>query len=248
HLLDVALELLDLAAELRERLVGPLELCRRSALHGRELVDELAVFLLLMASDRGPARAEDLPDRDAHDDRDECDPGDHDRRNGPVDVAGGCEIRHRFSSFSLVVPESDSSPNERAASTTSSGVRWTENGVTSKNFIAFPSSESSSRPVTRPAASRRWRCMWTSGRLSPTSRASWLTCTLPLARVARIFSRCGFERAASMRVSSGPVCGALLSVASDTCKMILTHGPSHLSSRRRPDEFVPEDPSIWRCL
>ncbi len=63
--------------------------------------------------------------------------------------------------------------------------------------------------------------MWTSGRLRPTSRASWLTWTLPRTSVATIRRRCGFERAASIRVSSSPV--SSVSAGSDTCKRSLTY-------------------------
>jgi hypothetical protein len=38
-----------------------------------------------------PPRFEDLPERDADDDRHKRDAGDRDGRNGPVDIVGGCK-------------------------------------------------------------------------------------------------------------------------------------------------------------
>lgn len=73
-----------------QRGVRLLELRGRLTLHGRELVDELTVLLVLLAPDGGPSGAEDLPERDADHDSQDGDPGDGNGRNGPVDVVGGC--------------------------------------------------------------------------------------------------------------------------------------------------------------
>src|SRR6266567_1608969 len=107
--------------------------------------------------------------------------------------------------------------------TTVSAVTRISKGTSSKYFIALPSSDSSSCPVTRPAFSSRSRCMYSSGLDMPSRRASSLTCTRPPASSAMICSRSGCAIAVSMATSS-----SLVRVSSTlfTCKAELTREES----------------------
>src|SRR5215468_8624610 len=152
-----------------------------------------------------------VPDdhRDRRADRDENRQYDPDR--GEVGAAGRqrcrcvCSCHLSLSSVSRACAPLPSVSSPVSARMTTSAVTRTSKGTSSKYFIALPSSDSSSCPVTRPAFSSRSRCMYSSGLDMSSRRASSLTCTRPPASSAMICSRSGCAIAVSMATSSSLV-------------------------------------------
>src|ERR1022692_271103 len=166
----------------------------------RDRVGAMALQLEVRPEDHGDHRTDD-----------EDDPQ-RDRDGGEVRRVDGRQRDARHLSLSSLLLSSSSpvcSVPEFSASMIVSAVSSSSNGASSKYFMALPSSESSSCPVTSPAFSSLSRCMYSKGLDIPSLRASSLTCTRPPDSSAMTRIRCGFATAvstASSRSSLVSVC------------------------------------------
>src|SRR3990172_11502876 len=151
-----------------------LDVAVRLLLGGDRLLGELAIGLFPRDRHaRSPGRKA-LPDEDAQRGREgEHYADDHDRER-PVELIVDLSTVYRlgrnpeqFQHHGYSVPPlrcsllfaSSGSETVAAAWAITSGDRCITKGATSKYFIALPSAESSSLPMTSPAASSRCRCM-----------------------------------------------------------------------------------------
>src|SRR5690606_8587867 len=118
------------------------------------------------AFERGPAGLQVLPDSKTDCERDQRQNHQCEQHTAPsapdlIYFRVGCLGSDQYQSLGYHEPPfgssafAPSSVSVKTALLVSSGVRLIANGVTSKNFIALPSSDSSSTPDTNPAPSSR---------------------------------------------------------------------------------------------